>query len=206
MSHFCRISQNQRVSQACSSQYVLVKPTSPDVYHWILQGGRGCCTAIAMTSVGVSNIQTRFDIVYTILLDLCRWVVAAVDSVPIDRALTDVNYTRLGPIENEWQTFYPLGAIFETVHMEAPPPQKPQGGSLTTVRVTKRTTTGPVRRLQVMLLLHSQGGGGGGKGGGAGGRACTSVRCFVDTSNCLPEMRIWDREQIVHKSSVCRIH
>ena len=80
---------------------------------------------------------------------------AAVDSVPIQRALTDVKYTRLAPIENEWQTFYPLGAIFETVHMEAPPPQKPKAGPLTTVRVTKDTTHGPIRRLQVMLL-HPQ--------------------------------------------------
>ena len=94
---------------------------------------------------------------------LYRWVVASVDSVPIDRALTDVNYTRLAPIENEWQTFYPLGAIFETVHMEAPPPKTPQGGPLTTVRITKETTTGPVRRLQVAVALSTQerwGGGG----------------------------------------------
>lgn len=107
-------------------------------------------------------------------------MVAAVDSVPIDRALTDVNYTRLAPIENEWQTFYPLGAIFETVHMEAPPPQKPQGGPLTTVRVTKETTTGPVRRLQVMLLLHSQWGHGWGQG--VAGCKCLSLVLWTSSN------------------------
>lgn len=104
------------------------------------------------------------------------------DSVPIERALTDVNYTRLGPIDNEWQTFYPLGAIFETVHMKAPPPQKPQAGPLTTVRVTKDTTSGPVRRLQVMLLLLSMGCRRRGRRprGGEGGRVYVFVRQMVN--------------------------
>ncbi|KAL3147360.1 hypothetical protein ABBQ32_002841 [Trebouxia sp. C0010 RCD-2024] len=86
-----------------------------------------------------------------------RWVVAAVDGVPIERALSDVNYTRLDPIENDWQTFYPLGAIFETVHMEGPPPQKPGRGPLTTVRVIKETTSGSLRRLQVEMKLPAAG-------------------------------------------------
>ena len=32
-----------------------------------------------------------------------RWVVAAVDGVPIERALKNVNYTRIDSIENDWQ-------------------------------------------------------------------------------------------------------
>ena len=122
------------------------------------------------------------------------------DSVPIDRALADVNYTRLAPIENEWQTFYPLGAIFETVHMEAPPPQKFQGGPLTSVRVSKETTTGPLRRLQVMLL-HPQHGGvltGGGRGGRGGRTGCICLSAGLTTaSNSLPVPWTSDLDQVL---------
>ena len=55
------------------------------------------------------------------------------------------------------QTFYPLGAIFETVHLEGPPPQKPNRGPLTTVKVIKETAKGPLRRLQVDLLSTPKG-------------------------------------------------
>ena len=32
-----------------------------------------------------------------------RWTVAAVDSVPIDRALRNINLTSLLPMDNPWQ-------------------------------------------------------------------------------------------------------
>jgi len=51
------------------------------------------------------------------------------------------------------QTFFPLGAILQTVQFEAPPPQVPHKGPLTTVKVTKETTRGSVRHLEVMLSI-----------------------------------------------------
>lgn len=53
------------------------------------------------------------------------------------------------------QTFYPLGAIFETVHLEAPKPSE-LTGPLTSVKVTKETTVGSVRRIQVRLAIQQR--------------------------------------------------
>ena len=50
------------------------------------------------------------------------------------------------------QTFFPLGAILQTVHFEAPPPKVPHKGPLTTVRVTKENIQGTVRHIEVCFL------------------------------------------------------
>ncbi|KAL0050880.1 hypothetical protein WJX82_009317 [Trebouxia sp. C0006] len=99
--------------------------------------------------------HNRHDAAGTILAT--RWTVAAVDSVPIDRALKNINLTSLPPMDNPWQTFFPLGAILQTVQFEAPPPQVPHKGPLTTVKVTKETTRGSVRHLEVEMQLPAAG-------------------------------------------------
>ncbi|KAA6416728.1 MAG: hypothetical protein FRX49_13308 [Trebouxia sp. A1-2] len=99
--------------------------------------------------------HNRHDAAGTILAT--RWTVAAVDSVPIDTALRSINLTSLPPMDNAWQTFFPLGAILQTVHFEAPLPQVPHKGPLTTVKVTKETTHGSVRRLEVEMQLPAAG-------------------------------------------------
>lgn len=50
------------------------------------------------------------------------------------------------------QTFFPLGAILQTVHFEAPPPVVPHKGPLTTVRVTKENIQGTVRHIEVCFM------------------------------------------------------
>ncbi|DBB01398.1 TPA: hypothetical protein ACH3X1_000064 [Trebouxia sp. C0004] len=114
--------------------------------------------------------HNRHDAAGTILAT--RWTVAAVDSVPIDRALRNINLTSLPqwttPGSNTpavsmafvlafMQTFFPLGAILQTVHFEAPPPQVPHKGPLTTVKVIKETNRGSVRHLEVEMQLPAAG-------------------------------------------------